>query len=89
MLKRLLLLCLLSSVLSASAQTGKCYRYKDIIFTDVQTDKDLSYNPNATKDEKKSYQFDLYSPRVIPFAAGRLLSGCMAADSSLGARAPK
>jgi dienelactone hydrolase len=48
---------------AVSAQRGKCYRYKDIIFSDVRIDKDLSYHPNASKDEKKSYQFDLYQPK--------------------------
>jgi predicted esterase len=47
----------------ASAQTGKCFRYKDIIFSEVSIDKDLSYKSNVPKDEQKSYCFDLYQPK--------------------------
>ncbi len=61
--QQLVLLSLFLITLSASAQTGKCFRYKDIIFSDVSIDKDLSYKPNVLKDEKKSYQFDLYQPK--------------------------
>ncbi|MDB5135866.1 MAG: aes [Mucilaginibacter sp.] len=65
MLKQsLVLFCTIFIVLPASAQTGKCFRYKDIIFSDIQIDKNLSYSPNATKDEKKAYQFDLYQPKI-------------------------
>ena len=64
MFKRpIVLLSLFLIALSASAQTGKCFRYKDIIFSDVSIDKDLSYKDNVSKDEKKSYQFDLYQPK--------------------------
>lgn len=49
--------------LSAKAQTPNGVRYKDLIFPDVKVDKDLNYNPKASKDEKKSYQFDLYQPK--------------------------
>lgn len=49
--------------LSAKAQAPKGIRYKDLIFSDVKTDKDLSYNPNTSKNDKKAYQFDLYQPQ--------------------------
>src|ERR1700759_3942621 len=49
--------------LSVKAQTPGGIRYKDVIFPDVQIDKDLSYDPNAVKEEKKWYQFDLYQPK--------------------------
>lgn len=49
--------------LSASAQTSKCFRYKDIIFSDISIEKNLSYAANVAKDEKKAYQFDLYQPK--------------------------
>jgi dienelactone hydrolase len=48
--------------ISAFAQTAKCFRYKDIIYSDIRIDKELSYFPNVPKDEKKAYQFDLYQP---------------------------
>ncbi|HEY4197058.1 MAG TPA: alpha/beta hydrolase [Mucilaginibacter sp.] len=51
------------TALSALAQTGKCFRYKDIIFSDVSINKDLSYNPNVPKDEQESYGFDLFQPK--------------------------
>ena len=49
--------------LSTHAQTSIGVRYKDLIFSGVKVDKDLSYNPNASKDDKKTYQFDLYQPK--------------------------
>lgn len=54
------LICL---AIPANAQTGKCFRYKDIIFSDVRVDKNLSYANNVPKDEEKSYKFDLYQPK--------------------------
>jgi poly(3-hydroxybutyrate) depolymerase len=48
--------------LSATAQTGKCFRYKDIIFTNIRVDKDIPYRPGVSKEEKKAYLFDLYQP---------------------------
>jgi acetyl esterase/lipase len=41
------------------AQTN---RYKDMVFSDVTIDKDLSYNNAATEKEKKAYLFDLFQP---------------------------
>jgi poly(3-hydroxybutyrate) depolymerase len=61
--RQIVLLSVFFITLSASAQTGKCFRYKDIIFSEVSIDKDLSYNPNVPKDEQKSYRFDLYQPK--------------------------
>ncbi|SDS58785.1 Acetyl esterase/lipase [Mucilaginibacter mallensis] len=34
-----------------------------MIFTETTVDIDQSYNPAATKDEKKAYLFDLYQPK--------------------------
>ncbi|GAB3915081.1 alpha/beta hydrolase [Mucilaginibacter boryungensis] len=45
----------------AQSQPGK--RYKDIVFNDILLEKDLSYNSQASKDQKKSYLFDLYQPK--------------------------
>jgi acetyl esterase/lipase len=39
------------------------HRYKDLIFAETTADLDQSYNPDATKDEKKAYLFDLYQPK--------------------------
>jgi len=58
-----LLIILAGIVLSANAQTRKNVRYKDIIFSSVTVDEDLSYHPNASKEDKKSYLFDIYQPR--------------------------
>jgi acetyl esterase/lipase len=38
-------------------------RYKDIVFSDISIEEDLSYNPGAAKDAKKAYLFDLYQPK--------------------------
>jgi poly(3-hydroxybutyrate) depolymerase len=46
-----------------NAQTGKCFRYKDIIFSEVKIDRDLNYKVNVSKDEKRASQFDLYQPK--------------------------
>lgn len=43
-------------------QAQTTHRYKDLIFSEVAIDKNLSYQPNAPKDEKKAYLFDLYQP---------------------------
>jgi len=52
------LICL---VITVQAQSQ--HRYKDLIFKDVTVTADQSYNPNAAKDEKKAYLFDLYQPK--------------------------
>ena len=59
----LLIISILCIILAAKAQTAKLYKYKDIIFSDIIIDKDLSYAPNADQDEKKSRLFDLYQPK--------------------------
>jgi acetyl esterase/lipase len=46
-----------------AVQAQKQHRYKDLIFAETTVDIDQSYNPNATKDEKKAYLFDLYQPK--------------------------
>ena len=51
---------LFCSELAAQAQTE--HRYKDLVFPNVTIDKDQSYKPEAPKDERKSYLFDLYTP---------------------------
>ena len=58
----LLIIGILCITLYANAQTTKCYRYKDIVFSDLTIEKDLSYAPNASPDEKKSFLFDLFQP---------------------------
>ena len=63
MLKQpILLVTILCISLSAEAQTAKPVKFKDIIFTDITIDKDLSYNTDASPTEKKSFLFDLYRP---------------------------
>jgi predicted esterase len=56
------ILSILGVTLSANSQTGKCFRYKDIIFSDVKIDKNLNYKINIAKNENKASQFDLYQP---------------------------
>jgi predicted esterase len=57
----LMLLGFLCFALMAKAQSPKLY--KDIQFTDVTIDKDLSYVPNPAKENKKAYLFDLYQAK--------------------------
>jgi poly(3-hydroxybutyrate) depolymerase len=59
----LLFIGIICFMLKTQAQPAKLLRYKDIIFSDVTVDKDLSYNPKADQKEKKSYLFDLYQPK--------------------------
>jgi predicted esterase len=54
----LLILFSLSHALSAQNT-----RYKDMVFSDVAIDRDLSYNLNTGEEEKKAYLFDLYQPK--------------------------
>jgi acetyl esterase/lipase len=56
----LLFISILGFAFVSRAQTP--HRYKDVVFQDVTVDKDQSYNPNAAKDDKKAYLFDLYQP---------------------------
>jgi len=49
--------------LPSIAQSHRDTRYKDLIFSDVKIDRDLSYNPRSSKGDKKAYQFDLYQPK--------------------------
>jgi len=54
-------IALICIVITAQAQTK--HRYKDIIFQETTVDENQSYQPNAPKDEKKDYLFDLYQPK--------------------------
>lgn len=47
----------------AQAQNRQQVRYKDLVFKEVVVDKDQSYKPDAGKDERKAYLFDLYQPQ--------------------------
>jgi acetyl esterase/lipase len=47
-------------VITVQAQTK--HRYKDIIYQGIIVEKDQTYNPSASKDDKKAYLFDLYRP---------------------------
>ncbi len=67
-----LFLSLICTTLFVTAQTGKCFRYKDLIFSDISINKNLSYASNAPSNQKKFYQFDLYQPKNDP-ANGRPL----------------
>ena len=51
----LFLLCFVLVLKAASAQ-----RYKNILFKEVTINKDQTYYPDAPKEEKKAYLFDLY-----------------------------
>jgi len=59
----LLIIIILCITLCTKAQIAKPYRYKDIVFSDITIDKDLSYARGANPDEKKSFLFDLYQPK--------------------------
>jgi len=59
----ILFIGLLFTALCAKAQIAKRYKYKDLVFSDVTIDKDLSYALNAHPNEKKSWLFDLYRPK--------------------------
>src|SRR5271165_5559024 len=48
--------------LYAKAQPAKLHRYKDLIFTDVAVEKNLSYASNDLFGDKKFRLFDLYQP---------------------------
>ena len=58
-----LLIILAGIALSSNAQSHKGVRYKDIIFSDVTLDEDLSYNPNGPAQDKKSWLFDIYQSK--------------------------
>ena len=53
---------ILCITLNAKAQSAKLYRYKDLVFSDVTIDRDLSYASNDSSKEKKFRLFDLYQP---------------------------
>jgi acetyl esterase/lipase len=59
----LLFIGLFCYVLSTAAQTAKTHRYKDLIFTDITIDKDLSYAAPDSPVLKKARLFDLYQPK--------------------------
>ena len=59
----LLLVIIICFTQKTQAQLAKQLRYKDTIFSNVTIDKDLSYNPVASHDERKAYLFDLYQPK--------------------------
>jgi len=48
--------------ISATAQTAKPVKYKDLVYPNIITTKDLSYKPEDSSKEKKVHQFDLYQP---------------------------
>ena len=53
----------LSLFFFSNVQAQTTHRYKDLVFSDVNIDKDLSYNAVANEKEKKAYLFDLYQPK--------------------------
>jgi len=62
MLKKIFLFIpLLTFSIGIQAQTQ--HRYKDLVFAQTTIDADQTYKPNAPKDEKKAYLFDLYQPK--------------------------
>lgn len=46
-----------------SAQSPAIHQYKDHVFPNIDITENLSYNPGAKPDDKKSYLFDLYQPK--------------------------
>ena len=58
-----LFVCFLFIMLFAKAQTAQPHRYKDIIFSEVSIDKNLSYAANTNPDDKNAWLFDLYQPK--------------------------
>ena len=64
MLKQPLLISIFLFIgLSAYTQPVGLHIYKDILFSDVKIEKDISYFSNALPAEKKFYLFDLYQPK--------------------------
>lgn len=61
--KSLLLLCILCITLFSKAQTVNSQRYKDLVFSAISIDKNLSYAPAGPQIDKKSHFFDLYRPK--------------------------
>lgn len=66
----LVLMCLILSSITGFTQT--MHRYKDIVFTDVTVDKDMSYNGNTTGSEKNAL-FDIYQPKTVDVAPRPLI----------------
>lgn len=58
----LFLICSVFILQAASAQSYTGQRYKDLLFQNITIDKDQTYYPDASTNEKKSYLFDLYQP---------------------------
>jgi len=63
MFKPLILSFITFSIFCHAEAQNTNHRYKDLIFSDVILNKDLSYVANAAKKDKKSYLFDLYQPK--------------------------
>src|SRR5471030_1083261 len=73
MLKHMLFACAMLMACTTFAQTPANQRYRDIVFNDITIISDQSYNPEATKDLKKAYLFDLYQPKGDENTAARPL----------------
>lgn len=58
----LFFICSVFILQAASAQSPAGLRYKDMLFKNITVDEDQTYYPDAPKDEKKAYLFDLYQP---------------------------
>lgn len=60
----LLLIVFLVSMEYSYSQAEKPVRYRDAIFTEITTEKDLTYQQQVTGVRNKYYRFDLYQPTV-------------------------
>ncbi len=58
----LLIVSLFCIAITTNAQNADLHRYKDILFSDIAIQKDLSYFSDALPDERKYYLFDLFQP---------------------------
>jgi len=63
MFKRLILFFITFSVICHAEAQNTTHRYKDLIFSDVIINKDLSYKAKVAKNDKNAYVFDLYQPK--------------------------
>ncbi|MGZ3778645.1 MAG: alpha/beta hydrolase, partial [Mucilaginibacter sp.] len=64
MFKQLILFLIAFLVIcNTKAQNAPNHRYKDLIFSDVIINKDISYKANAANNDKKAYMFDLYQAK--------------------------
>lgn len=57
-------ICAILVIQMATAQNRPPRRYKDLVFKEFTVNKDQSYKPGATTQERKTYLFDLYQAKA-------------------------